>query len=280
MHGSRRRPTFAALLMLALAGYGAVASAVEFDEKLKAPAMTNAAALHTQAKAFAEKLAQVRASTPEQLVLNNALARQQFDFNWQVQRAIDERKPLEEMAELGLIGHEDGSYTVDTGKYPLWTDITDTLIGLTRPDFLAGTEKALVQRGFRPEDVQVFDDYVNTHDFQAAVATASHPAALGFGRTVRKYDKLKLQVPDSLVQSYFYQRMRISSDAHRAWAQGLLKLLDAQRVRILMSACTEGSGTLMMIPEDPTTAIADTLSQVRMPDFEQRVNAEAKGVAP
>jgi len=280
MHPSPSRPSIAAVLILALVGLGTAAHAVEFEEKLKAPAMANAAALSTQAKSLAARFAEIRTSNPAQLITNNSLARQQFDLMWQLERAIDEHKPLGEMAELGVIAHDNGSYSIDQAQYPVWSDVTDGLIALTQPDFLDNTCKGLQQRGFRPEDIMAFREYLGSHDLRDATGAASHPLAIGFSRTVRKYDKLKLAVPDSLVISYLYQRQRISSDAHRAWAQGLLSRFDAQRVRILLSLAMETDGSLTMLPEDPAVVIPETLALVRQPDFEQRVNAEARGVAP
>jgi hypothetical protein len=280
MHESRRRPAFAAVLVLALAGLGAAAQAAEFDEKLKAPAMASAATLHSQARSFAAKLATLRASDPSQIVTSNSLARQQFDLTWQVQRAIDERQPLDEMADMGFVAHEDGSYSIDLAAHPEWLELSDLFVTVTLPDNLENTVVGLTQRGFRPEDVQKFRDYVANHNWKAVSARENAPVALGFGRTVRKYDKLKLAVPDSLVMSFIYQRKRVSSDAERAWAQGLLKQFDAQRQRILMSIVQEPKFSTLWAPEDTAAGIADTLVQVRQPDFETRVAEEVKGVAP
>jgi hypothetical protein len=97
---------------------------------------------------------------------------------------------------------------------------------------------------------------------------------------VRNHDKLKQSIPDSLVYSYWYQRMRIRSEAERNWAAGLLTSFDAQRQRILMSIVMEQKTTAIWAPDDVAAGIADLLSQVRRADYEQRITAEAKGVAP
>jgi hypothetical protein len=226
------------------------------------------------------KFAEIHASNPAQLITNASLAHQQFDFKWQVQRAIDERKPLQEMTELGFVANDDGSYSIDLSAHPVWDELATTMIALTLPDNLENTITALVQRGFQPEDLGKFRDYVAGHDSRAESAVASVPVALGFGRAVRKYDKLKMAVPDSLVISFFYQRMRANSDSNRAWAEKLLASFDAQRGRALLSACMEVTSNAIWAPEDIASGITDTLAQVRQPDFEQRVATEAKGVAP
>jgi hypothetical protein len=280
MHEPRRRPAFAAVLMLAFAGLGAAAHAVEFDEKLKAPAMASAATLHSQAKSFAAKLATLRASEPSQIVTSNSLARQQFDLTWQVQRAIDERQPLNDMADMGFVAHEDGSYSIDMAAHPEWQELPESFNVLVLPGNLENTVVGLTQRGFRPEDLQKFRNYVANQNWKANSARESAPVALGFSRAVRKYDKLKLAVPDSLVVSYMYQRKRVFSDVQRAWAQGLLKQFDAQRQRILISLAQELKFSTLWAPEDTKAVIADLLAQVRLPDFESRVAEEVKGVAP
>lgn len=274
-----RRP-FAALLLLALAGVGSIANAIEFDEKLKAPAMKNVSELHTQAQSFAARFGEIRAATPAQLITNSTLARQQFDFKWQVQQAIDQRKPIEELADLGFVEQPDGSFNIDLSAHPEWDDLPLTLVAaLTGPTFEQWAP-ALIQRGFRPEDIKTLSNYVATHDVNKLAVSAGLPLALGFGRTVRKYDKLKIPVPDSLVVSYMYQRQRLASETNRTWTDGALKALDAQRGRILLSLSLEMKSQATWVPEDPAAAIAEKLAQVRQPDFENQLSAEAKGVAP
>ena len=65
--------------------------------------MKSQAELHSQAQAFRRGLSRVARSAPEQLIRNSALARENFDLEWQIQRAIDERKPLDEFAALGIV---------------------------------------------------------------------------------------------------------------------------------------------------------------------------------
>ena len=133
---------------------------------------------------------------------------------------------------------------------------------------------------FRPEDVAVLKEYTAKTRPEALAAAEILPITLGFGKAVRKYDKLKIAVPDSVVTSFLYQRELAVSESDRRWVEGLLKKLDAQRARILMSTFLETRPVAMWIPSNLPTEIKVMLEQVRQPNFEAIATAEAKGVAP
>ncbi len=235
--------------------------------------------LHSQAQTVTKLYREIYGSAPEQLIINSALARQKFDLKWQVQRAIDEHKPLDELAALGIVSQGDGSYGIDLGEHPQWNDLHETMAGfLSRAD-LTEVGPALISRGFRPEDVATLKDYVAAHNPDTAASADALPIVLGFGRVVRKYDKLKRPVPDAVVLSFIYQRARAISESNRRWVAGLFERLDEQRVRVVMSSFTELKPTTVWIPENISQGVAEYLAQVRQPDFEARATAEAKGVA-
>jgi hypothetical protein len=273
------RRSFTAVLMLALAGAG-VAHAAGFDEKLKAPMMKSAALTHAQAKDFGARFREVRATTPSQIITNAALAREKFDLHWQVRRAIDERRPIEEFSELGFVNLGDGSYKIDMNAHPEWDDLAAGIIAVLSEANLDSSAPALIERGFRVEDVATLKNYIATHPAQAASASAALPVALAFAKTVRKFDKAKLAVPDGLVLSYVYQRSRAITEAGRLWVADLLKQFDPQRARVLMSTFLEFQATGTWSPTDTSLVIADALAAVRLPNFEELAIAEAKGVAP
>jgi hypothetical protein len=281
--GRRRlkRPPLAAVLMLALAGFAGVAQAVEFDEKLKAPMMKSAAEWKTQAQAFATKYRDVRAATPRQLISNPSLAGQQFDLTWQLEQAINERRPLTDIESMGFTPKGDGSYVVDYAKNPEWRAMADIVSANLSSNLLDSICEALLVRGFRPEDVSILKAYVAAHDANAAVHAATLPPTLGFGRVVKKFDNAGRPVPDALVISHWYQNTRIVMETNRAWVDGLLNALDAQRARVLLSFFTnEVQGSLLLSPESVDAAIGQTLAAVRLPDFEQRVSMPTTGGAP
>jgi hypothetical protein len=256
------------------------AQAADFDEKLKAPTMKDPAELRSQAQAYSARFAAIREAAPEKIIKDSALAREQFDVTWKIQRAIDEHKPLGEGAISGITEAGDGSYAIDMSGHPEWHDLAQTITVLLTHENLEIWIPALVARGFRPEDVAVLRDYATASDPVSASAAATMPIALGFSRVVRKYDKLKRPVPDAAVHSFWYQRARAASESNRLWVDTLMKRLDAQRGRILVSSFLELNQKAYWIPENVSAGIAAQLALVRQPDFESLVIAEAKGVAP
>jgi hypothetical protein len=281
-HGRRQsmRPTLAAVLMLGLVGLGGVAHAVGFDEKVRAPMMKSNAQTFAQAKEFGARYREVRAATPSQVVTNASLAREKFDLKWQVERAIDQRKPIEEIEQLGFVSVGNGSYKVDLNEHPEWDDLPAGFIGILANPDLDPLMQGLIQLGFRPEDVTTLKKYVASHDAAIESKSAALPIALGFARIVRKFDKAQRPVPDALVLSYMYQTSRAVSESNRKWVVDLLKQFDAQRARILLTTFQQFPTTGNWSPTDPALVIADQLSTVRIPNYEERAIAEAGGVAP
>src|SRR4051812_35595200 len=277
-HSGRR--SFAAVLMLALAGAGGLAHAAGFDETLKAPMMKSVAQTHALAKEFGARYREVRAATPSQVITNASLAREKFDLKSQVEKAIDQRKPIDEFAELGFESIGNGSYKVNLNEHPEWDDLPGGMIAFLTGPNLDPLTQILAEKGFRSEDVATLRNYVSTHDPKIASKSVALPIALGFARTVRKFDMAKRPVPDSLVLSYVYQRARAVSESDRLWAAELLKQFDAQRARVLLSAFTELEITGEWHPTDPALVIASQLNAVRLPNFDELAKAEAEGVAP
>jgi len=275
-----RHRSLAAVWMLALAGAGGLAQAAGFDEKLKAPMMTSAAQTYAQAKEFGARYREVHTANPSQVITNASLAREKFDLKWQVERAIDQRKPITGFEELGFESIGNGSYRVDLNDHPEWDDFPAGIIGVLADANLDTAAPTLIQRGFRPEDVSRLKNYVATHNPRVAAKTATPPIALQFANVVRKFDKARRPVPDALVFSYLYQTSRALSEADRQWVADLLDEFDAQRARILMSTFLEYQASTEWHPTDPALIVESQLRTVRLPDFEERAKAEAKGVAP
>jgi hypothetical protein len=275
----RWRVPLLALPVLAMLSLGGAAQAAAFDEKVKAPMVRGQADLQSMAQPMTARYLEVRDTAPELLVKDAAFARQRFDLNWQVKRSIDERKPLEALASQGLVSRGDGSYRIELADHPQWDELHITMAAmLSRANFDA-TAPALIVRGFRPEDIEVLKEYAAGKKPEALAAEETLPLSLGFSRAVRKYDKLKRPVPDSVITSYIYQREWVTSEASRLWVEGLLNRLDAQRARIVMSTFLEHRPVTVWAPSDLSVEIKAMLDQVRQPGFEALATAEAKGVA-
>jgi hypothetical protein len=213
-------------------------------------------------------------------VTNKALFLEHFDLEWQLNRAVDDRLPLDDLSAIGLVKREDGSIQVDLKSFPQWASFTDTLVALMPTMNFDVVGPLLVNRGFRETDLSALRNYLATHDVKAATAAKTLPLAIGFSRLVKKYDKLKLPVGKDLVYSFLYQREKAEALAKRDWAEGLLRVLDAQRVRVLQSYFGEMSSVTVWAPSDTVAGVADLLAVMRLPDYEQRATAEARGVTP
>lgn len=275
--GRRSRAGVAMVLLWLVA---AAAQAVDFDERLQAPRVANPGELHSQALSYAERFNQLQAATPEAAVTDPALFRERGDLAWQIQRAIDAHVPLGDLSVIGLESAGDGAYRLDYARSPQWSRLDRVFIALLPQANWDLLGQQLIARGFRPEDVATLRNYVASHDAHAAARKRALPYSLSFSRLVKKLDKIKRPVTDDLVFSYLYQRERAYDEALREWADALLKSLDAQRGRILISYFQENPGIGLWTPDDQKAGIADVLAKVRMPDYERRVTEESQGVTP
>jgi hypothetical protein len=275
----RWRRTLVAVSMLAMA-LGGAAQAVEFDEKVKAPMMRSASELRSQSEPFGAKYRALREASPEQLIRDAAISRQKFDLRWQLVSAVEKRTPLGDVSQLGLISQGDGSYRIDLAAHPEWEELHQTIAGMLSRANLEASGPALMARGFRLEDLVTLKTYVADHDPDAMAASELVSLTLDFARVVRKYDKIKRPVPGTLVDSFYYQRANVMSESKRRWVEGLLQTLDAQRGRVLLSTFLETPAQAIWAPSDLASASAELLAEMRKPDFEARVKAEAKGVSP
>lgn len=254
---------FAALLMLALAGVGSLAHGMGFDESLRAPMMKSAADFKTQAQSFAAKFRAVRDAAPAQMVTDASLARQQFEMSWQLERAVNERRPLSEPESLGLVSMENGGYQIDTRENPQWRAQGEYIATMFKSNVREGTFNELRERGFRPEDIEALRTYIGSHDVDVASQAATQSVARAFQAVVRKFDRAAKPVPDALVMSYWYQSGRAFQEANRTWSEGLLKTIDAQRQRVLSSYLAELVSFKSLTPSSVEEGIRQTLEAIR-----------------
>jgi hypothetical protein len=269
-----------AILLCALSAFTGVAKAVDFDVSVKAPMVKAAPELKSLAENYSADFARLAAASPLEMVTNKTLFLKRFELKWLLTRAVDERLPLDELAAIGLVKREDGGLEVDLNAFPQWNSFTDALVALMPAMNLEVTGPLLINRGFRESDVVAIRTYLANHDLRAAAAANTLPVALSFSKLVKKHDKLKLGVGKDLVYSFLYQREKAEAMAQRDWAEGLLRTLDAQRVRILHSFFDEMTHSSVLGPNDAEAGVAGVLALMRLPDYEQRAIADAKGVTP
>jgi hypothetical protein len=274
----RHGPVAGAFVVL-LAGLAGFAQAVDFNEQLRAPQVKGAPELKTRADSLSATFARLAAS-PGEMVTNKGLFLERFELKWLVTRAVDDRLPLDDLSAVGFVKREDGSIEIDLNAFPQWASFTDTLVAMmpTMNFDIAGP--LLINRGFRESDITAIKNYLATHDLQVAIASKRLPVAIGFSRLVKKYDRLKLAVSRDLVYSFIYQSEKTDALTQREWAEGLLQVLDAQRTRVLHSFFDEMTRVSIWVPSDTEAGVAGVLALMRLPDYEQRAIAEAKGVTP
>jgi hypothetical protein len=254
-----------------------VANAVEFDDKVKAPQSKDAGELRSRAEAYSTRDAQARLMGLDAVVRNRQLARERFDASWDLQRAIDDRQSIGDLSALGIVDRGDGTFSVDLNAYPQWSDPAYDLAG-TLPALnptLLGAE--LARRGMHQGELAKLREYLATHDVEAATGAAALPIAVSFSRLVKKLDKLKRPVPDALVRSYIYQRDRATAEARRDWAESLLDAIGPSAARVVESYLGEMRSSGVWSPADTRAGIDGLLANLRLPDFEQKAAAEAKG---
>lgn len=273
------RIRYASVLCLALAAFAGNAQAADFNESLREP-QVKGAQLRNLAENYSEKFARLDAASPTESVTNQSLFLERFDLEWQIQRALDEKRSLEDLSAAGLVMKDDGSVSIDLGAFPQWDPFSRKLASFLPNMNLDDVGPVLISRGFRESDVESLKNYVATHNLKTSVAAKALPISISFSRLVKKYDKIKRPVGKDLVMSYLYQRSKAEALARREWADGLLKVIDAQRVRVLHSYFSEIKGKSVWAADNVDAGVAVLLALMRLPDFEQRITAEAKGVAP
>ena len=275
----RRGPATVAFVVL-LAGLAGFTQAVDFNEKLKAPIVMGAPQLKTMAENYSATVTRLAAASPTEMVSNKALFLERFELKWLLTRAVDDRLPLEGLSAIGFVKRENGSIEIDLNAFPQWASFTDALVAMMPTMNFDLTGPLLINRGFRESDIAAIKNYLATHDLSAASAAKTLPIAISFSRLVKKYDGLKLAVSRDLVYSFIYQREKAEAMTQREWAEGLLQVLDAQRVRVLHSFFEEMTRFSVWAPSDTEAGIAGVLALMRLPDYEKRAIAEAQGVTP
>jgi hypothetical protein len=274
------RPPFAAAVIAMFASVVGIANAVEFDEKMKAPQAKDAAELRSRAEGFSRRAALARLGGAAAVVRDRGLSAARFDVEWQLHRSIDAKQSIGDLSGEGIVDRGDGTYGVDLAAFPQWNDPAEQLAGLLPALSPAGLAAELSRRGMSAGDIGKLREYLASHDVKAAAAAAALPVSLSFSRVVKKYDKIRRPVPDSLVFAYIYQRERATTEARRSWAEGVIDALQPEGVRVLESYFDEMKSTVVWAPSDPRAGIDGTLANLRLPDFDQKATAEAKEVMP
>ena len=225
------------LLALFLAG---PTQAAPFDEKLKTPRAATSQALRTKLAAhFATFQRKQQDPDPAAFIRDRVAYRQWSDLYFSVLLAMDERTPLKNLAEFGLVAKADGKYSVDLHAFPQWEPLDSRLHRLSNPEILESFEPALRARGFRDEDVSALRTYVATHDPDVTLNAEGRQLVDTFAKRLQAQRQPGQRLNLQEVLAYRYQKASLRADVERRWAVGLMDALDQQRQRILVSYLDE-----------------------------------------
>ena len=156
--------------------------------------------------------------------------------------------------------HENG-FRIDYNAFPQWQPFPETLASLMPTMSMDDAGPQLVARGFRESDVAALRSYLETHDLKAETSARTLPIAISFSKVVKKYDRIKRPVGKDLVFSFLYQRDKAEAEVRRAWAEGLIRTLDDQRVRVLHSYFSEIQGIGYWSPDDAEAGVAEPVGR-------------------
>jgi hypothetical protein len=221
------------LLVPFLLGWTATADAAKFDERIVAPKAASPATLKALTREYFATYQRAQAKGVGGLIRDPAAYRQWFEWYWQLSETLDDKQPIGDLTEFGLIPQEDGSYTVDHKKYPQWAPLDRQLTILRTPVIFEAYAPELKTRGFRDQDLEVLKSYVDKHDPERGAFAENKPLVESFATKVQSLHRAKKSIQRADLKAYFYQSGRNADEAQRRWAVGLLDALDPQRQRIL-----------------------------------------------
>jgi hypothetical protein len=251
---------------------GAPVQGAPFNEQMRAPP-ASAPQLQEQLHRHFRTVEEKRAKGDEALLRDPVEHQRAVDLEFTIGRRLDEGQPLGDEAELakfGLMKRPDGSYAVDTKKFPQWKSLDRQLLWFANEEALEGFLPALQARGFRPDDVDALREYVRTHDVQAMMFPEQKELVQTFAQraaTAGKEDVL----------AFVHQGNRLRREYERRWAVGLLDALSPQSRRALTSYLLEEWPEERVIgaPENTVDAhVAETLSLFHSGEYQRQLDKQ------
>jgi hypothetical protein len=267
------RKIFCSWLLLLSIG---LATAAPFDDKMQTPKATSSNELRSQLRKYGADHRRLRdAMIARGQVSDDAMYRSWIDAEWRLVRAMEEKMPMGDLSELGLIRNEDGSYSVDAAEHPEWFSI-DLWLDALRDQPFAPLAARLRERGFSEQGVTVLQDYLRRESWQRPAMDGEKAVVADFANRIRTWQRAGKRIDREQVVSFMYQSMRQRSDARHDWVRGLLSRFDKQQQRILASLYSESkmSRTYLIVSDfqsDIDQAIA-MLSSGKYLDSLQQAN--------
>lgn len=226
------------ILILATFLLGMAAHSAPFDPRIKGPSSETPKQLKARLRAHFnafERKSTEEAEHPGAFIRDRIVHKQWVDLRYSVERAMDERRSLADLAEFGLIAQPNGQYKVDLKVYPQWSPLNERLHVLSNASVLESYVPAFRARGFRDADIDALRRYVATHDRDQAMYAQGQDLIHSFARRLQKRAAAVSEVDLEEMRAYRYQRNSIRDEVSRQWAVGLLDTFDKQRQRILAS---------------------------------------------
>lgn len=237
------------LAAVALGCATSIGHTAQFNERLSAPPTPGAAALTARIRAYFSTYERLARTQPGAIVRDRAAFDEWFAMRWALDRALDDRQPLGDLAEFGLVAQPNGSYSVDTQQFPQWAPFDQRLELLRDPQFRAAHVPELRARGFREADILKLEGYLaRTASLDHTVIADKQALAASFTTNAQARQRAGLGRPDrARLLSYIHQRERYEVETRRLWSLGLLDSLDRQRGRILESYLRDELGGTLNI---------------------------------
>ena len=211
--------------------------AAEFDPRMKAPSETSVSELRADVEEIFHYV-EDRNVAMSTILRNGDQHAIVIDLKWRVGQAIDARKSLAGLEGVGIKARGDGSVEFDLERFPQWHPLEEKMMGAFDPDSRERTLESLRQRGFREADVLALREHLERNNPDLLVLEETVPLTESFAARTRKRAEAGRSLDEVEKSAYEYQLSKRSAEAIRAWAAGVLDVLDRQRQRILESYLT------------------------------------------
>ena len=251
---------------------GAQVHGAPFNEQMRAPP-ANAAQLKEKLERCFKMVEEKRAKGEEALLRDPVAHQEVVDLEFAIGRRLDEGQALgdeAELAQFGLVKRPDGSYLVQTKKFPQWKSLDRRLLWFTNEEAIEGFLPALQARGFRPDDIDVLREYVRTHDVAAAMFPEQKELMQTFAQRAASASRED-------VLAYVYQSNRLRREYERRWAVGLLDAVTPQSRRALTSYLLEEwpEEVVFGAPDSIVDArVAETLSLFHSGEYQRLLDKQ------
>lgn len=243
-------------ILLAISG-----QAAPFDEKSKAPRAASSQALRPKLEAHFQTFQRKQQDAdPAAFIRDRQAYRQWSDLYFAVGLALDERVPLKDLAEFGLVAQANGTYVVDLQKFPQWSPLDARLFRLTNPEVMQEYEPALRARGFRQSDLAVLREYLATHDPRLSRYAEGRELIDTFAKRLQSRRRAGQPVNLDEALAFRYQKVALRDESERHWAVALLDALDPQRQRILAAFLFDEFESSLTLGT-PSAPLGETLEQ-------------------